>query len=122
MSVKSDSPGFYLLAVASFPWLQIGNQIIAAVELNMCTCVSMSHTYSVLGKCLSLLDLLPLVKKPWQLTEILKNSSVRNCLRLRQVIRVKKNLDPGEAADSCAAMFAARKPAGTAQWFSESLC
>lgn len=28
---------------------------------------------------------------------------------------VKKYLDPGEAAGSCAEMFAVRKPAGTAQ-------
>lgn len=34
---------------------------------------------------------------------------------------VKKHLDPREAAGSCAETFAARKPAGTAQWVSESL-
>lgn len=51
MSVKSDWPGFYPLAVAGFPWLQIWNQIIAAVELNMWICVSMSHTYMLNTQC-----------------------------------------------------------------------
>lgn len=52
MSVKSDWPGSYPLAVASFPWLQVWNQIIAAVELNTWICVSMSHTYMLNTQCI----------------------------------------------------------------------